>query len=211
MSLGMRVQQLIDGRGHSLREAEEVTGVSRETIRRIIKGYCGPTADFYAKRIAKGYGVPERALLEGMDPKGDFEFTITQAPSAQRLEFLLMSRQERVRLAIDFLQAKYREVCSIDLLAAASGMSSDELRDVLSRWELRVPDLATSTALALGISRVTGISSTWFTHGWVSSEHVSSVFTGHICRLCTTTIRDGRRHPPRKVQEVLRLVARVVG
>jgi|GEM_PF-3048013 len=211
MSLGMRIDQLITSHGDSLRDAEIKTGVSRETIRRLIKGYRGPTAEHHAKQIARGYGVPEKALLEGLDPKGDFEWTITQASPSERLEYVMMTRQERVRLTLDFLTAKYPAICALELLSAASSMTEPALATLLARWESRTPDLATATLLAQGLSRLTGISMSWFTFGWVSGAKAGAAFSGRACQVCVTTAPRSSRHSAQRTQQMLNLLRQLVG
>ncbi len=190
MSVGGRVKYLLDSHGHSLRKAQEITGVSHETIRRITNGWEGPTLIEYIRRIAKGYRsrgyhVDEKSLMEGLDPKGDFEWTIHQSPFSQRLEMVMMSLQDRVRLTLDFLRAKYPSVCRIETLAAASGLNTADLARILTRWQSRPPERTTAIAIAYGIHRLTDISMMWFNHGWLDGSEMSQPFIGRVSLFCT--------------------------
>ncbi len=211
MSVGRRLKHLLDSHGHSLRKAQEVTGVCHETIRRIINGWEGPTLIHYVRQIAggyraQGYQVDEKALMEGMDPRGDFEWTIRQAPPVQRLELALMSIQDRVRLALDFLKAKYPSVCRHEVLATASGLQRDELESLLCRWGRRPPDLVTALALATAVSHLTGLPKKWLVAGWLQTEQVEDPFADRICRVFAKAQGSGRCAADRipRLLEILR-------
>lgn len=211
MAVGRRVEHLLDSHGHSLRQAEAITGVSYETIRRIIKGYEGPTLGYNVTRIANGYKIDPKALLDGLDPKGDFEWTIHQAPPGQRLEMVMMSLHERVRLTLSFLTDKYPSVCGHDLLATASGLHVNQLDAVVRSWATKPPDLSTTNAIARGISRLTKISISWFLCGWLPQETVEQPFVERACQLCVGVTRLSKRHTAERTRTLLQLVSEVVG
>lgn len=210
MSLAIRVKTLLDRHGDSLRKAQQRTGVAAETIRRILKGYEGPSVVVHVRRIAEGYGLEEKALLEGMDPRGDFEWTIQHAPPAQRMEFLMMTIPERVQLAVSFLQARYSAVLSPTLLAAASGLTDEHLDSLLSNWTSKTMDISTSMALAQGIGRLIGISPEWFRFGWIGTESASSLVKDRLSGFASRVAHKARRHTPQKTQQVLRLATGLV-
>lgn len=211
MSLAARVKHLLDKNGHSFRTAQKRTGVSYETIRRITKGEYGPGVEQHVRRIAQGYNISEKALLEGLDPCGDFEWTIQQAPAVQRLDFLMTSSQERLRLTLDFLRGKYPSVVTIELLAAASGLATADLETILSRWEARQPDLTTTTAICQGIHRLTGISASWFSHGWLKAETPTKAFRDLSSRVIFRATGRSKRHSPERTPKLLKLIADLVG
>ncbi len=208
MSVGGRVKHLLDSHGHSLRKAHEITGICHETIRRIINGWEGPTLIGYIRRIAEGYRaqgyhVDETSLMEGLDPKGDFEWTIRQAPPLNRLEMVVMSVQERVRLALDFLRARYPKVCAPELLTTASGLRKDEF----DRWRSRPSDLVTTLALATAVNHLTGISKEWFTDGWLKAEAIEEPFLDRVCRLASRA-QGSSRFVSNRIPELLQAVRR---
>jgi transcriptional regulator with XRE-family HTH domain len=188
VSVGKRIKHLLDTHKHSLRQAEKRTGVSYETIRRICNGYEGPTVHYYVRKIAQGYGINERALLEGLDPKGDFEFTIHHAPPDQRLDLMIMSRQERLRLTLDFIRSKYPSALPIPVLEVDSGLETQELAALIARWQQRPPDRVTTLAISRGVSRLTGIPMKWFLAGWLDAETPEKPFADRACRLCSKGI-----------------------
>lgn len=168
MSVANRLKRLLDVNGHSYAKAEEVTGVSRETIRRIANGEEPPKLASYLSKIAAGYNVDKAALLEGATPKGEFEWNIRQAPAAQRLEWLLMPPAGRVKLTLDFLRVRYPDAVNPKALAAAAGMSESNLRNMLERWEVTPPDRQVASDIANTLSALTGISQAWFQWGGLS-------------------------------------------
>lgn len=210
MSVGRRVKHLIDSHGHSLRQAAALTGQSYETIRRIINGYEGPTLVYNVTKIANGYKVSPKSLLEGLDPKGDFEFSIQQGSAYQRLDMMAMSPQERLRLTLDFLQARYRSVSTVDVLAAVSGMENSELESILSDWESRQPDLTTTLAIARGIHRLTRISMSWFVCGRLEQESGSKPFVERCCQLLVQATKGSKKHSAGRTQALLQVVEATV-
>lgn len=210
MSIAMRVKSLLERHGDSFRTAAKKTGVSYETIRRIVNGYDGPTLSYHVIRIAHGYGIGEKSLLEGLDPKGDFEWTIHHSPPTQRLDFLMMSRPERVKLTWDFLRAKYPSAVTLPLLAAASGLHETVLTGIMSRWDSRHPDINTTMALANGLHRITGISLFWFDQGWLEIERAGKSFPDRLAQLCLRSADQSRRHTPKKTHQLIRFVNALV-
>jgi transcriptional regulator with XRE-family HTH domain len=211
LAVGRRVKHLIDSHGHSLRQAEAITGVSYETIRRVINGYEGPTLVYQVTKIANGYKVDPKALLEGLDPKGDFEWTIHQLPPGQRLEMAMMSLHERVRVTLSFLRDKYPSVCRVEVLAPVSGLQPDELDTIMRRWAIRPPDLRTTLDIARGISRLTSISMSWLVHGWIAQEEAQRPVTERIARLCFRVTQRSKQHIPDRTRTVLQLVRSAIG
>jgi len=65
--LGLTLREIRASRGLSLREAASQTGVDRDTIREIELGERHPFARTLGK-LAEGYGVPLRELLELEEP-----------------------------------------------------------------------------------------------------------------------------------------------
>lgn len=175
MSVGQRMQAFLNIHGHSYREAEAITGVSNDTIRRICKGYFGPTTPYQIGRFVAGYQaagfqIEEKGILEGQDPRGDFEWTIRHTPAGQRVGYIGMPVHRRVRLTLSWLAARYPAVCDARALAAASGLEVSQVAALLHAWESAVPDSTTALELAKGVHRLTGISLSWFRFGWLESE-----------------------------------------
>lgn len=65
MSIDGKLRQLLDMHGHSYSDAERITGVCRETVRRLANGHRPPKTPKYLKEIAQGYGIDYLALMEG--------------------------------------------------------------------------------------------------------------------------------------------------
>lgn len=168
MSVATRLRRLLEVNGHSYAQAEKVTGVSRETIRRMVNGQQPPRMAIYLRRIATGYGIGELTLLEGATPKGEFEWHVHHASPAQRLEWLMMSQADRVKLTLDFLRVRYPQSVAVLPLAAAAGMPETRLRALLEGWEFSTPDRQVAGDLARAVHGLTGISLAWFQWGGLS-------------------------------------------
>lgn len=168
MSVGGRVQELLDSHGHSYAKAEEVTGVCRETIRRICLGFKSPKLRKYIRQIANGCRVDELAILEGASPKGEFEWFIRQAPPNLRLSWLKMAPAQRVKLTLNFLKTKYPDKVSVAVLAIACGKSEAQTFALLEKWSMNPPDRQTALTVGKAINRLTGIPMCWFTKGRLS-------------------------------------------
>lgn len=165
MAVADRLRHLLEAQGHSLADAQRVTGVSRETIRRMVNGETPPKMIIYLRKIAAGYGLADVELLEGASPKGEFEWNIRHASPEQRLEWLLMSKYRRVKLALDFLRARCPQTIAPRILASALGTTEANLRNMLDRWEVSPPDRRVVEDLAQAIHGLTGISLSWFQWG----------------------------------------------
>lgn len=185
MSVGARVRQLLDSHSHSYLEAAKRTGVSHETIRRIVMGHEPPKLRLYLRKIAAGYGVEELALLEGASPKGEFEWAIRHAPLSQRLEWMLMSPAQRVKLTLTFLGQRYSSAITPKMLAAACGMDPSEVTEILGCWELRMPDRVTCLELSEAVHGLTGISLTWMRSGRIVGREDILPYLARFC--CFTT------------------------
>lgn len=170
MSVANRLKRLLDLHGHSYAKAEEITCVSRETIRRIANGEQPPKLPIYLRKIAAGYGVDEFMLLEGATPKGEFEWTVRHSSPAQRLEWLLMSQAGRVKLTLDFLRARYPQLVPPRVLAAAARISEHEVLNLVDRWEIVPPDRRVALDLAHMLHSLTGISLAWFLWGGLAER-----------------------------------------
>ena len=170
MSVDNRLKRLLDVNGDSFASAEGKTGVSRETIRRMVNGQRPPKMAAYLRQIAKGYGIDEFALLEGATPKGEFEWSVRHASPAQRAEWLMLSRAGRVKLTVDFLRMRYPDLVTPRLLATAAGMPEPELRCLVDRWEISPPDRRVADDLAQALHSLTDISMSWFTWGGLSDR-----------------------------------------
>ncbi len=172
MSVGSRVQHLLDSHGHSYAQADQLTGVSRETIRRICIGHNPPKLRFYLRKVAQGYGIDELSLLEGASPKGEFEWIIRHAAPGQRLEWALMTRSQRVKVTLDFLMRKYPEKVTTKLLASACGRPELAICTLLARWRVSPPDRRTADLVAEAIHGLTEIPVSWFRSGQVAGQWV---------------------------------------
>lgn len=165
MDAGGRVQELLDSHGHSYAKAEEITGVSRETIRRICLGHKPPKLHKYIRQIAKAYGLDELSLLEGASPKAEFEWNIRRATAGQRLDWLLMTPAQRLKMTLRFLQVKYPSTVAVSVLASAWGKTQIEVCSLLEKWITSPPDRQTAHNLAGAIHGLTGIPMSWFSKG----------------------------------------------
>lgn len=174
MSVASRVRRLLDCHGDSYARAEKRTGVGRETIRRIVNGQQPPRLLHYLRQLARGYGLDNLALLEGATPRGEFEWNVRNASPAQRLEWVLMELTERVKLTLDFLRSRYPEIIAPSILAAASGVTEQQLRTMLERWESHPPDRAAAVDVAEALHCLTGISRSWFYWGGLAPEWSSA-------------------------------------
>jgi transcriptional regulator with XRE-family HTH domain len=167
---GMRLKRLLDLHGDSYANAQEKSKVSRETIRRMVNGEEPPKMALYLRQIALAYGIDEFALLEGATPKGEFEWNVHHASPAQRLEWLMLSRAERVKLVLDFLRLRYPQYVAPKMLAAATGLPEAELRSLLERWEISPPDRKVAGDLVDALHGLTGISLSWFHWGGLAGN-----------------------------------------
>ena len=69
-TLARKLRVLRAERGLTLREAEELTGVDKDTLSKIERGLRRPY-DMTLSKLAKGYGVPVEELLEEPVPLGE--------------------------------------------------------------------------------------------------------------------------------------------
>ena len=69
-TLARKLRVLRAERGLTLREAEELTGVDKDTLSKIERGLRHPY-DVTLSKLAKGYGVPVEELLEEPVPLGE--------------------------------------------------------------------------------------------------------------------------------------------
>src|SRR5215203_5944989 len=69
-TLAQKLRVLRVERGLTLREAEELTGVDKDTLSKIERGLRHPY-DVTLSKLAKGYGVPVEELLEEPAPLGE--------------------------------------------------------------------------------------------------------------------------------------------
>src|SRR5829696_5442247 len=88
-SLSTKLRILRVERGLTLRDAEQLTGVDKDTLSKIERGRRYPH-DITLSKIAKGYGVPVEELLEEPPPK---------APSRSSHEAEGSEEEERRALA----------------------------------------------------------------------------------------------------------------
>ncbi|HEY3365734.1 MAG TPA: helix-turn-helix transcriptional regulator [Symbiobacteriaceae bacterium] len=203
MSVGHRLQAYLDKLGHSYRDVERIAKVSRETVRRICNGYDGPTIEYQVKKIVRGYqaagfDLNEDYLFEGRNPKGDFEWMIGHAGTGQRIAYLSMTIQQRVRLTVTFLGARYPTLCEPERLSVASGLDPKIVERVLTTWERQPPDVETALALARGITRLTEICRNWFRCGWLDTESPSRALVEGAGQACF-----GGRTAPRTTKVVI--------
>jgi transcriptional regulator with XRE-family HTH domain len=70
-TLARKLRVLRAERGLTLREAEQLTGVDKDTLSKIERGLRHPY-DVTLSKLAKGYGVPVEELLEEPVPLGEF-------------------------------------------------------------------------------------------------------------------------------------------
>lgn len=179
MSIDGKLRQLLDMHGHSYAEAEKVTGVCRETLRRLANGHKPPKTPQYLKEIAEGYKVEHLWLMDSATPKGEFEWSIRHAPPSQRLEWMLMTPAQRVKVTLDFLKARYPDRVSFTMLATACGMTESELVGLLQRWQTTPPDRIVALEVAKAIHGLTGISRSWFLTGRFSEDWLEDCSAVH--------------------------------
>lgn len=207
MSAGEKVRQLLETHGHSYAEAERLTGVCRETIRRIVLGQKPAKLPKYLREIAGGYGLDVGVLLEGASPKGEFEWMVRQASNAQRLEWLLLSPAQRVKLTLDFLTARHPNALPPKVMATASGMTEMEYRRLLERWESHPPARAVALDLASTVHALTGISLTWFQWGGLSEDWQDG--TARVRRLSSLARPAKAKESAQHVSCVMELLASI--
>jgi transcriptional regulator with XRE-family HTH domain len=66
-TLARKLRVLRAERGLTLRDAEHLTGVDKDTLSKLERGLRHPH-DVTLSRVAKGYGVPVDELIEEHDP-----------------------------------------------------------------------------------------------------------------------------------------------
>src|SRR5215213_5734675 len=87
-TLAQKLRVLRVERGLTLREAEQLTGVDKDTLSKIERGLRHPY-DVTLSKLAKGYGVPVEDLLEEPVPLAEYPES-RPAPTQESL----MSRTE---------------------------------------------------------------------------------------------------------------------
>lgn len=177
MTPGERVRRLREIRGDSLAQAQDRTGVNRQKLFRIERGERPSSFMATMSQIARAYGVSLEKLMR--DPAGDFEWMIRGCELSERARHLLLSRAQRVLMACHFLLGHYPSEFRVERLAAATGMTEDELRRLLVSWAKPNPGPMRVQKLADAVERLSGISRTWMDNGWFADEGVGA----HLWRL----------------------------
>ena len=199
----VRVKALLDAHGHSLRHNR--TGLTKSTLQRVLDGTAG-NLEKWLPQIAAAYGVPVESLKGTRDPSTDFEWNVRRSSLHERFQMITATEQERVRDALDFILKLYADRLSDAQIAAASGLTPDQLRLLRSRWDVLPPDLATTRALAVGVHHLTGISRRWFLYGLLDDESGLSLAAAAIPKAASLAKegKGGRTGRIREVQEMIR-------
>lgn len=173
--VGRRIAKLRAAHGESLREAAVRTGVSHTTIARIEKGEVTGSFHSTLRKIAEGYGVRMEFLLTGRDPRQDFEQAVRKLSPEERSKLYFLSARTRIKMVLDFLMGEYPDEFSMEQVSKAAGMDRTEFLDMLAQWqEEKLPEEA-DQKLAEALSRVTGISTHWFTCGTVGTDQADDM------------------------------------
>lgn len=168
MSIGSRVQRLRLRHGHTLRDAEKQTGVTRSTLCRLENGACPPGLERLLTRIALGYGVPSEQLLR--DPAGDFAWLVGRLDVGQRLHLLRWTLQSRTYVALCFLLNHCPRDAAIGEVAQQAGVTKRELSALVADWQRQTPDRNLVERLAAALIRAVQLPASWFEWGYLPSE-----------------------------------------
>lgn len=196
-----RIQYLMSVHGHSLRDAERHTGVTKSTLQRILDEH-DANLEKWLPRIAEAYGATASTLMAGGDPRTDFEWAIRLCSVRERFDMVAQTMQARVRDTLDFLFATHPTRCSPLQVAAAAGMTEKRLQGLLVRWDKLPPDLVTARALAHGIHRLTSIPMAWFEVGVLEGEH-GLPFSPTCIAKAATLAREGNRSAAALTKQVI--------
>lgn len=175
VQVGRRVAKLRSAHGESLREAAIRTGVSHTTIARIEKGEVTGSFHSTLRKIADGYGVKVEYLLNGRDPRQDFEFSIRRLTTEERSRLYFVSPRTRVKMVLDFLIAEYPSEFPVEQIALAIGFDVRTFQALLDQWNTADLPEEANIRISEALSRLTGISSHWFRWGALGAEPAEPV------------------------------------
>lgn len=170
MQVGKRIAKLRASHGESLREAAIRTGVSHTTIARIEKGEVVGSFHSTLRKIADGYGVRMEFLLNGRDPRHDFEVAVRRLPPEERSKLYFAPARTRIQMVLDFLVAEYPSEFSLDQVAAMAGCPEEDFEGFLQRWHANQLSDEANVRLAEALSRMTGITPHWFRWGSLGAD-----------------------------------------
>lgn len=173
--VGTRVAKLRSAHGDSLREAALRTGVSHTTIARIEKGEVTGSFHSTLRKIAEGYGVKVEFLLNGRDPRQEFEFSIRRLSPSERNKLYFVAPRTRTKMVLDFLSAEYGPEFSLEHLAMQIGLDGSRFAELLANWNSADTSEDVYIKVAESLSRLTGISSHWFHWGALDDETPEAV------------------------------------
>jgi transcriptional regulator with XRE-family HTH domain len=112
-TLARKLRVLRAERGLTLREAEELTGVDKDTLSKIERGLRHPY-DVTLSKLAKGYGVPVEELLEADSPRDPQQWKSVLASVRERQSEVEAKVEELVALAAHSKADLYRVKWTLD-------------------------------------------------------------------------------------------------
>jgi transcriptional regulator with XRE-family HTH domain len=153
-SLARKLRVLRAERGITLQEAEELTGVTRETLGALEHGQRGAYTNTLQK-IAKGYGITVGELLEEPVPLGKVPKVGRSEPAMERREYKEAKALDDSRyreLALGFLTRMPSDAERIEDLTRAAGM----LEGYVRRWDAELEYLTEKDIYPYGKGIETG-------------------------------------------------------
>jgi transcriptional regulator with XRE-family HTH domain len=128
-TLARKLRVLRAERGLTLREAEQLTSVDKDTLSKIERGLRHPY-DVTLSKLARGYGVPVEDLLEEPVPLAQ----ALHEMGPEEYEDLInnLSDVDELRRVAKELKVEWNRLGAHDRVRALSG---DEFRDTLGRME----------------------------------------------------------------------------
>lgn len=168
MSIGMRIQRLRLLHGHTLNEAEKITGVSRSTLSRLENGARPPRLREFLLHIARGYGITVEKLLQ--DPAGDFAWMVMHIDSMHRLNLLRSGVARRTYVALRFLVDHCFAGVPPAEVVSEVGLPAQELLLLLADWPRRDPEPEVLNRLVRVLITGLELPAEWFYHGYVPGE-----------------------------------------
>lgn len=168
MTVGLRIQRLRLAHGHTLKDAEELTGVTRATLCRLENGARPPRFDGLVLQIARGYGIDPQQLLR--DPVGDFAWAVLQMDPMHRLHLLRAGMARRTYVALRFLLNHCAGDVPLDELAAEAGLSRKRLSSLVASWHYNQPPQDMVERLAKALIKCIRLSPQWFRQGYLPDE-----------------------------------------
>ena len=146
-TLARKLRVLRAERGMTLREAEQLTSVDKDTLSKIERGLRHPY-DVTLSKLARGYGVPVEDLLEEPVPL-DEALQETRRPEEEQLEADSPKDRQHWEMVLTSVRRRQREVeAKVEELVALPDHSKADLSQV--KWALdEARDCADTLMLAL--------------------------------------------------------------